>query len=263
VDHYLWSRAKPYLEDWHGWEPHGYHRIDPQYRVEAGFLPYDYGLMTFVVDRQAAKASGVGIPSSLRDLVGSEWMRNILLEDPRTSTPGLAFLLYSRVVFGSEVGAFWEKLQSRWLTLAPNWTSAYGLFLKGEAPIVWSYMTSQAYHESQGQASRYQALVLREGQPMQIEGAALVRGAFENDPEQDPPEVRRRLAHEFLEFLITPEAQALIPHTTWMMPVLSEVELPADFKHLPQVTRKILPEAGSQVIEVALDEWRKSVENSQ
>ena len=49
-------------------------------------------------------------------------------------------------VYGDKAPEAWAKLKDRVLTVTPGWSEAYGLFTKGEAPMVLSYTTSPAYH---------------------------------------------------------------------------------------------------------------------
>jgi thiamine transport system substrate-binding protein len=161
----------------------------------------------------------------------------------------LAFLLYSRDVLGKDVRKFWEGFRSQWLTLTPGWDEAYGLFMKGEAPLVWSYTTSQAFHRFHGDHEGiYQAYVFKEGQPVQIEGAALVKGAFKSEEE-------RKLAREFMEFLISREAQELIPTRNWMFPVLKSASLPPAFKDVPRPTKLWGRKRSATETRVALADW--------
>lgn len=247
LDQATWQRARPYLEEWGGWEPKGYSRIPKEFKVSHGFLPFDYGVLAFIADTEQLKVLKLTAPAKLADLLKPEWRRQVILEDPRTSTPGLSFLLYVNEVGGRD---FWARFRTQWLTLAPGWDAAYGLFLKKEAPLVWSYTTSQAYHESHGDTSgRYRALVFEEGNPMQIEGAALVKGAGE----------QQRLAREFLEFLLTDEVQALIPAKNWMMPVMPGTKLPASFKKVPKPLKLVRTSADAKKIEQALVEWKRAI----
>jgi len=259
LDQYLWSRARSLLDDWQGWVPAGYLRVDPDLKLESGFLPYHFGPLALMVDQKLLAARGLTVPHSLSDLLTTPWARQILLQDPRTSIPGMTFLLYTRAVLGSsaKTESFWKKLRAQWLTLAPSWDFSYSLFLKGEAPAVWSYVTSQAYHESHGGESRYRAVLFSEGQPYQVEGAALVRGAFQTEKQM-------QLARSFLEFLISPEVQRLVPHHAWMMPVISSglmvPELPLDFLKLPQPAHRIWPDRDPESVRRTLETWRKAVE---
>ena len=57
--------------------------------------------------------------------------QKIVIEDPRTSTPGLGLLLWMKSVYGNEAPAAWAKLKDRVLTVTPGWSEAYGLFHQG------------------------------------------------------------------------------------------------------------------------------------
>ena len=87
-------------------------------------------------------------PTSLDALVNGDAAQKIVLQDPRTSTPGLGFMLWMKSVYGDKSKQAWSKLKDRVLTVTPGWSEAYGLFTKGEAPMVLSYTTSPAYHQN-------------------------------------------------------------------------------------------------------------------
>lgn len=266
LDQNVWERARPRIEMWGKWLPEGYSLIPAELRVAPGFLPFDYGVLAFIADQKKLKEMKWDPPTRLSDLLLPHWRRNLLLQDPRTSTPGLAFVLYSATVLKSStsVGApgleefrtFWRALRYQWLALLPGWDQSYGLFLKGEAPLVWSYTTSQAYHEENGDRSgdgrRYRAILFQEGNPLQIEGAALVKGSLER------PEIRKT-AQSFLEFLISPEVQSRIPLKNWMFPVRKDVALPESFSRLPKVLKPItVPTAAAEVNRI-LRSWSEQV----
>ena len=118
------------------------------------FVPYDYAHFAVIYDRQ----SGIEPPKSLAELVDGTGTGKIVIQDPRTSTPGLGLLLWMKAVYGDEAGAAWEKLRDRVLTVTPGWSEAYGLFTKGEAEMVLSYSTSPAYHLIAEETDRYAAL---------------------------------------------------------------------------------------------------------
>lgn len=281
LDPPAYRRARPWLEGWGSWRPPGWDRIRLEVRregIEDGFLPYDYGFFAFMADtRRLVDPTGpsVGkfswsIPRSFRELLGPRWRRSLLIEDPRTSTPGLAFVLYAQTLLRGNAGRvevppsmpiFWSAFRNQWLTLTPGWDQAYGLFLDGEAPLVWSYTTSQAFHEENGDlAHRYRAIVFDEGQPMQVEGAALVRptGALESPAASESPE--SGLARRFLGFLLSPEVQAKVPLHGWMYPVREGITLPASFERVPYPARIVrLPESPAAIAE-ALRSWSRGAE---
>ena len=182
------------------------------------FLPYDYGYFAFVYDRERL----ADVPASLRELVEDENGPTLLIQDPRTSTPGLGLLLWMRKVFGAETAEAWARLAPRIVTVSKGWSEAYGLFLKQEADMVLSYSTSPAYHMIAEQDTRFAAARFAEGHYQQVEVAGLVRGS-------DNPE----LARDFLRFMIGEEFQAIIPTTNWMYPAaLPRDRLPPEFGEL-------------------------------
>ncbi len=264
IDQSSWEIAQPWTESWGRWLPLGYSRLIKEAQVERGFLPFDYGPLSMIADREVLSQMNLKTPSRLSDLLGSEWNRNIILQDPRTSTPGLSFFLYTYFVLGEGTWSFWKQFRNQWLTMAPGWEGAYGLFLKKEAPLVWSYLTSQAYHEEQGEQwrgqNRYQAVLFQEGQPFQLEGVAWVKGAIKTQR-------HRELAQKFLEFMISLEVQNRIPNKMWMYPVRKDVELPASFRNLPKPAKMISFQSGltlgrvkrGKEIETALSRWRQVI----
>ncbi|WP_457586964.1 thiamine ABC transporter substrate binding subunit [Ensifer canadensis] len=207
------------------------------------FLPYDYGHFAVVYDTQALKTP----PKSLKDLVEGDPSQKIVIEDPRTSTPGLGLLLWVKAVYGNEAGAAWAKLKDRVLTVTPGWSEAYGLFTKGEAPMVLSYTTSPAYHMVAENTDRYQAAEFSEGHYIQIEVAGMTKNA-------KAPE----LAKQFLGFMTGPEFQSIIPTTNWMMPVAATKEpLPDAFGKLvnPAKTFLLPSEEVAANRKAWIDEW--------
>jgi thiamine transport system substrate-binding protein len=252
LDQLGWARAKPWLEEWGSWRPRGWEKIETAARGDPGFLPFDYGVFALMSDTKKLSKE----PKSLADLRSPELKRSVILEDPRTSTPGLAFLLFTSDALGEGVWDFWKSFRSQWLTLAPGWDAAYGLFLKGEAPLVWSYVTSQAYHVEHGEKSRYRALVFDEGNPAQVEGAAIIKGSLRTERE-------KKLAREFLEFLLSPEAQAEVPRRNWMYPSVKGTKLPESYASLPR-PKKTLPLKGDEArISALLKSWGRVVQGGE
>jgi len=94
------------------------------------FVPYDYAHFAVIYDTETIKTP----PASLRELVEGDPSQKIVIQDPRTSTPGLGLLLWVKSVYGDEAPAAWGKLRNRVLTVTPGWSESYGLFTSGEAP---------------------------------------------------------------------------------------------------------------------------------
>ena len=198
----------------------------PQSWNDDVFLPYDYGYFAFVYNREQLSNP----PRSLRELVENPQAPQILIQDPRTSTPGLGLLLWIKKVYGDEADQAWAKISSRIVTVSKGWSEAYGLFLKGEAPMVLSYTTSPAYHIIAEQDNRFAAARFSEGHYQQIEVAGLVASS-------DQP----ALGRQFLSFMMGPEFQSIIPTTNWMYPVsLERSKLPPAFNQLIDPTPVLL-----------------------
>jgi thiamine transport system substrate-binding protein len=211
------------------------------------FIPFDYGHFAVIYDTQTIKAP----PTSLMDLVEGDPTQKIVIQDPRTSTPGLGLLLWVKSVYGDDAAAAWGKLKDRVLTVTPGWSEAYGLFTSGEAPMVLSYTTSPAYHMIAETTERYQAAAFSEGHYLQIE----VAGLLANAPDKD-------LARQFLSFMITPAFQDEIPTNNWMMPVAATTApLPEAFSKLvtPEKTFLMTPETVAANRKAWIDEWLKAM----
>lgn len=207
------------------------------------FVPYDYGHFAVIYDTQTIKNP----PKSMKDLVEGDPSQKIVIEDPRTSTPGLGLLLWVKSVYGDKAPEAWAKLKNRVLTVTPGWSEAYGLFTKGEAPMVLSYTTSPAYHMVSENTDRYQAADFSEGHYIQIEVAGLLKNA-----------PNKELARDFLKFVLTPGFQDTIPTNNWMMPVAATSQpLPDAFGKLVKPSKTFLMSSDDVAThrKAWIDEW--------
>jgi thiamine transport system substrate-binding protein len=200
--------------------------------------PFDHGYFAIVYDSVLLDEP----PRSMEDLLSSRFRSSLILQDPRTSSPGLGFLLWTIAVYGDEFTDYWRMLAPNILTISEGWDAAYGLFTAGEAPMVLSYTTSPAYHVAYEETTRYRAAIFPEGNYRQIEGMGITRGA-------PHPEAARK----FIDFSLTREFQEEIPLTNWMFPVNPEVELPPSFEFAP-VPEKALS-INSSLIERSRSRW--------
>ncbi|MGE7369534.1 thiamine ABC transporter substrate binding subunit [Neorhizobium sp. NPDC001467] len=207
------------------------------------FVPYDYGHFAVVYDSQTVKNP----PVSLKDLVEGDPSQKIVIQDPRTSTPGLGLLLWVKSVYGDKAPEAWARLRKRVLTVPPGWSEAYGMFTKGEVPMVLSYTTSPAYHMIEENSDRYRAAAFTEGHYIQIEVAGLLKNA-----------PNKELARRFLSFMVTPAFQDEIATTNWMMPAAAtDKPLPDAFDALVKPAKTFLmdPAEVAKNRRAWLDEW--------
>lgn len=204
------------------------------------FLPYDWGYFAFVYREGLSE-----VPTNFRELGASD--TKIVIQDPRSSTPGLGLLYWVKAAYGDEAKEIWESLEDNIVTVTPGWTEAYGLFLEGEADMVLSYTTSPAYHLiAEGDAGKSSA-AFEEGHYLQIEVAGKLKAT-------DQPE----LADRFLQFVLSDAFQSVIPTTNWMYPAkLPEGGLPEGFETLIQPSKALLlsPKDAASARDAAVDEW--------
>lgn len=207
------------------------------------FVPYDYGYFAVIYDTEKLKNP----PASLKQLVEGDPSQKIVIEDPRTSTPGLGLLLWVKSVYGDKAGEAWAKLKDRVLTVTPGWSEAYGLFTKGEAPLVLSYTTSPAYHLIAEKTDRYKAAAFEEGHYLQVEVAAqTVNGA------------KNPLSAQFLTFMTGTAFQDTIPESNWMFPAAkTSGPLNPAFDALVKPTKTLIfsPEEVARNRKAWIDEW--------
>lgn len=203
------------------------------------FAPYDWGYFAFVGN------AGAEAPANFETLADSDL--KIVIQDPRSSTPGLGLLLWVATAYGDRAGEIWTGLSDNIVTVTKGWSEAYGLFLEGEADLVLSYTTSPAYHLIAEEDASKVALPFDEGHYMQIE----VAGKLVASDQQT-------LADQFLAFMVTDAFQSVIPTSNWMYPAVTpESGLPEGFETLisPE-TALLIPAAEVPAIrDAALAEW--------
>ncbi|WJV61995.1 thiamine ABC transporter substrate binding subunit [Pectobacteriaceae bacterium CE70] len=209
------------------------------------FIPYDYGYFAFVYNKDTLKNP----PKSLHELIDSPRPWKVIYQDPRTSTPGLGLLLWMQKVYGDQAPQAWKKLAAKTVTVTKGWSEAYGLFLKGEADLVLSYTTSPAYHIIEEKKTNYAAANFSEGHYLQVEVAGQL--ASSKHPQ---------LATRFMQFMLTPAFQQIIPTTNWMYPVI-KTELPAGYNALtiPAHTLEFTPQQVAQQRNNWIQAWLRAV----
>ena len=206
--------------------------FDPSFRL----IPMDYSYFSIVYDSEKLPLP----PSSLEELTDRKFESSLILIDPRTSSVGLGFFCWVKEVYGSAWQDYWRRLKPSVLTIAEGWSSAYGLFTRGEAPMVLSYTTSPGYHLEYEHTERYRAAIFTDGHTIQIEAAGLLEAAK-----------NKNNAKVFLDFMLAPDFQNIIPLTNWMYPVI-DIPLPDSFRINPKSDKTLL---GESATERELNEW--------
>ena len=211
--------------------------FDPQNRL----IPYDYGSFAFVYDTQA----NIELPTCLMDLTKDEYKDKVILIDPRTSSVGTGLLMWTYNALGEDWIQWWKTMSKNALTTASGWSSGYGLFTEGEAPLVISYTTSPVYHVMWEDTTRYQTLLFTDGHEATIEAAGIVKGTK-----------HLKEAQAFIDFLLT-AAQIDLANANSMYPVNGSIELPAAYDYAP-VPEKIFT-GSSELASQLVAQWTEAI----
>ena len=205
------------------------------------FVPYNYGYFSFVYNEANLESP----PRSMDELINSTNAR-IVIQDPRTSTPGLGLLTWMKALYGDKAGDEWKKLNKKIISVTKGWTDAYyNFFMAGEADMVLSYTTSPAAHIMFEERYDILATTFEEGNYITIEFAGILNNSKNKD-----------LANRFLSFILSEEFQSVIPSTNIMYPVTNIKDLPEAFDKL-EVPKFIQmdPKEINKNKEKWIDEW--------
>jgi thiamine transport system substrate-binding protein len=174
------------------------------------FIPYDWGILTFV----GREKDLLFRPEKINDLLDTRLYRKIGLEDPRTSSPGLQFLFWIIKNKGEVEGfQFIQKMFDQAHSHSPSWATAYGLFLKKQFDIVFSYQTSPLYHQLVEKDNGYTALQFKEPMQVQYEFAGI------------PSTCRQcELSAQFVNLMLSADGQKIIMEKNFMYPILKSVQ---------------------------------------
>jgi len=231
--------------------------LDPEHRA----LPVDYGDVCLNYDKAYFKEKGLLPPQSLEDLLKPEYRGLLVVQNPATSSPGLAFLLATIGHFG-ETGYldFWKGLVANDVLVVNDWESAYytefsGSSGKGPRPIVVSYDSSPAfevlYAETPIEEAPTAAVIADDTCFRQIEFVGILKGSK-----------NRQLAEKWVDFMLSPTFQEDMPLQMFVFPVNPQAKLdPVFVQHLilPEKTAQVEPEEIAANREKWIKEWTEVV----
>ena len=213
--------------------------------ADANFLPFDWGYFAFVYD----KSKLVTPPASFEELAASDL--KIIIQDPRSSTPGLGLLMWVKAAYGDRAPEIWSALADNIVTVTPGWSEAYGMFLQGESDMVLSYTTSPAYHLIAESDATKAAAAFSEGHYLQVEVAGKLASTDQS-----------ALADAFLAYLTAEAAQTALITTNWMYPATTPAAgLPTGFETLINPAKAILlsPAEAEAGRAKAIEEWQTAL----
>ena len=225
-----------------------------------GFVtPIDYGFVNFNYDIAELKERGLEPPRTLEDLAEARYRGLTVVENPASSSPGLAFLVATVAYFGeSRYLEWWRSMRENGLVVVDGWETAYYTNFSlngGEQPIVLSYATSPAFEQLFADPPRDDAptanILPAKGVFRQIEYAGVIKGTKQ-----------RELAREFIDFLLSVPVQEDIPAQMAVYPVNPEAKVPEAFSRFSEV-KVAVAEVGAGEIAANrqkwIDEWTRVV----
>jgi thiamine transport system substrate-binding protein len=192
--------------------------LDPDHRA----LPVDFGDVCLNYDKAAMEQRGVQPPGSLQDLTQEPYRALLVVENPATSSPGLAFLLATVATFGEDGYLdYWARLRANDVLVVDDWETAYNQeFTRagGARPIVVSYASSppaEVVFASPPIDEPPTAAVVADGACFrQVEFVGILAGAK-----------NVAAARTWVDFMLHRRFQEDIPLQMFVFPVLSEAEL--------------------------------------
>lgn len=224
--------------------------------------PIDSGYVSLNYDKLFLEKNKLAVPTSLRDLTKPEWKSKLVVENPATSSPGLAFLLATVAEFGTKGDYtyldFWKDLRANDLLVTEGWTEAYstrfsGSSGKGPRPLVVSYASSPPYEVLFAETPITVAPtgVITAGSFLQIEFAGILKGTKQ-----------RVLAEKFIDFMLSTPFQQDVPLQMFVYPVQPSAKLPPEFTTyslVPEKPLSIPPDEIDANREKWIEAWTKTV----
>jgi len=231
--------------------------MDPQYRA----LPVDYGDVCINYDKAYFEGKDLALPQSLEDLTQPEYAELLVVENPATSSPGLAFLLASIAEYGQDGYLdYWQRLKDNGMAVVNDWETAYytnfsGSSGHGAQPMVVSYGTSPAaevvFTEQELTEAPTASLVGKNMCFRQIEFVGILKGTRQ-----------RALAEKFVDFMLDTTFQEDIPLNMFVFPANQEAALPQAFVDYIQVPDQpaVLPmDEIEQNRDTWIEAWRELI----
>ncbi len=204
-------------------------RLDPSNRE----LPVDYGDVCINYDKAYFTSKNLAVPQSLEDLTKPEYKGLLAMENPATSSTGLAFMLATVAHYGNSFTDYWKSLKSNGLVVVDGWETAYytnfsGSSGHGPQPMVVSYASSPAAEvvgaEKKLSDSPTASILGKDTCFRQIEFVGILKGTR-----------NRALAEKFVDFMLNKQFQEDMPLQMYVYPVNSNAGLPDAFTKYAQV----------------------------
>ena len=205
-------------------------QLDPSNRLS----PVDYGDVCINYDKAYFAGKNLPVPTVLEDLLKPEYKGLLVVENPATSSPGLAFLLATIAHYGDPGYLdFWATLRDNGLVVVNDWETAYYTDFsassgQGPQPMVVSYGSSPPAEVIFAQTPLNDAPTASIVGPdtcfRQIEFVGILKGTQQ-----------RGLAEKFVDFMLSKQFQEDMPLQMFVYPVNPDATLPDAFVKYAQI----------------------------
>lgn len=229
--------------------------LDPDF----GALPVDFGDVCLNYDLTYFESNNIAPPANLESLLQPEYSGLLVVENPATSSPGLAFLLATIGRFGPDGYLdYWQGLVDNDVKVVNDWETAYYTEFStwgGQRPIVVSYASSppveMIFAEEPMDAPTTAAVTADESCFRQIEFVGILRGTQQ-----------RQLAEAWVDHMLSPVFQNDLPLQMFVFPVNQDAELQPEFVNylvVPDMTAFVSPEDIAAHREEWIAAWTETV----
>jgi len=227
-------------------------------------VPIDYGHVCVNYDKAWYADHHIAPPTSLQDLTKPQYKDQLVVEDPSTSSTGLAFLIATVAANGDgdpNTGGwqpYWQRLRANGVKVDEGWSQAYdtdfsGSAGKGPRPLVVSYASSPP---AEVLAAKPEPTVAPTGVLLdtcfrQVELAGVLKGT------KHP-----KAARAFVDFMLSKQFQADMPLEMYVYPVVDGVPLPAVFQKFSEIPKQSLDVAPARIAQDRdrwIQEWTSTV----
>ncbi|MCC7116923.1 MAG: thiamine ABC transporter substrate-binding protein [Anaerolineales bacterium] len=237
--------------------------VDSIYQLDSThqLTPIDFGDVCINYDKSYFAQHKLALPNSLESLTQPEYKNLLAVENPATSSVGLAFLLATRAHFGEGYLDYWRELKENGVVVTDGWETAYytnfsGSSGHGAQPLVVSYASSPAAEVIFAEpplTDAPTASILEAGTCFrQIEFAGVLKGA-----------TNPKLAEKFIDFLLSAEFQNDLPLQMFVYPVNQKATLPEAFvkySQIPAQPAELTPAEISANRDAWIEAWTEAMQ---
>ena len=201
--------------------------------IDGSLTPIDFGDVCMNYDIDWFQANGVRVPTGIAQLTSTTYKNLTVVENPNTSSTGMAFLATTVAKFGDPGYLdYWKALKANGVKVVAGWEDAYytdfsGSSGHGDRPIVLSYSSSPAY-EVRDNGKSQTASILNDCY-RQTEYAGVLKGAKNSAG-----------ANALVDFLSSTSFQKAIPELMYVYPQMRSVELPETWAQFAPKAQSVL-----------------------